>query len=271
MSTLPQPPSWVTASDLGRFRRDGFVVLHQCFDPAPLAREVANAFADAFADSSAGNVSREAAITFRYLPMMSEHTPVSLALLDHFISAAEQLIGGAVIPVRAKAVEYHGASSWHRDSDLAVASAGFACYLEPLTAATGALRVVPGSHRAREVPTSEDANRRAVAVETVPGDVIVFDEHLLHASHGGLVRRQWRVDYVRRPTADSEGVLVRDYFAAMYSPDWDGGYDIDTYPTYGRHWRRTCRPDHDTLLDALGAYAAAAAEESANLDRRRGR
>jgi hypothetical protein len=76
---------------------------------------------------------------------------------------------------------------------------------------------------------------------------------------------------VRRPTTDHERLLVRDYFAATYSPDWDGGYDIDAYPTYGRHWRRTCRPDHDALLDALGAYAAAAAEESANLDRRRGR
>jgi hypothetical protein len=61
MSTLPQPPSRVTASDLGRFRGDGFVVLHRCVDPAPLAREVATAFADAFADSSPGNVSHEAA------------------------------------------------------------------------------------------------------------------------------------------------------------------------------------------------------------------
>jgi hypothetical protein len=252
----------VPAADVARFRRDGFVVLRDAFDPAPLVREVAAAFADGFAGTGHGNLSAEAAITFRYLPMMSERTPTSLGLLHRFLGYAEQFVGGDVVPVRAKAIEYHGGSSWHRDSELAIASLGFACYLDPLTGATGALRVVPGSHRTRGAAADGNTDG-AVAVETAPGDVIVFDEHLMHASQGGDVRYQWRVDYLARPAGGDEQAVARDYFAGMYSPGWDGGYDVDAFPTYGTHWRRVCRPADGQVLADAGAYAAAEAEESA--------
>jgi hypothetical protein len=39
----------------------------------------------------------------------------------------------------------------------------------------------------------------AHVIETEPGDLIVIDEHLFHASSGGAVRRQWRVDYLPVP------------------------------------------------------------------------
>lgn len=257
----------VPAEDIERFRRDGFVVLRGAFDPAPLAREVATAFARGFAATGHANVSAEAAIAFRYLPMMSEHTPDSLRLLNQFLGLAERFVGGAVVPVRAKAIEYHGASSSHRDSDLDIASVGFACYLDPLTHATGALRVVPGSHRSPDA-AGGGASDDAVAVETAPGDVIVFDEHLLHASQGGDVRYQWRVDYLARPSDDDGRAVARDCFAGMYSPEWDGGYDVDAFPTYGPHWRRVCRPADGRLLAELGAYAAAGDEEAAARRRR---
>ena len=255
----------VPGEDVRRFRREGFLVLREAFDPAPLAREVAAAFASGFAGTR-HNVSAEAAITFRYLPMMFERTPTSLRLLHDFLTLAERFVGGDVVPVRAKAVEYHGASSWHRDCDLEVASVSFACYLDPLTRASGALRVVPGSHRTRDVAADDVPD--AFAVETAPGDAIVFDEHLLHASPGGGVRYQWRVDYLARPSGDDGHTIARDYVAGVYSPDWDGGYDVDAYPTYGPHWRRVCRPADGQLLAELGAYAAADAAESAARRRR---
>ena len=256
----------VTDADVEQFRAHGFVVLRDAFDPAALGAEIDGALARGFAHVGPTNVSDEAGISFRYLPMMGERTPVSLDLLRRFGAMAEQLLRGPVLPVRAKAVEYHGGSGWHRDSDLDVASVGFACYLEPLTGATGALRVVPGSHRDGRPPSESPADEHAV--ETVPGDVIVFDEHLLHASSGGGVRRQWRVDHLARPATPAEDAVVRSYFAAIFSPDWDGGYDVDAYPSYGPHWRRVCDPDADALLDRLGAYAAAAAEEAASRHRR---
>jgi hypothetical protein len=243
--------------DVERFRTDGYLVLRRAVDGPALAAEVDRALADGFAPSGAINRSDEAAIRFRYLPMMSERTPVSLGLVARFRGTAAALIGRDVLPVRAKAVEYHGGSTQHRDSDLRLASVGFACYLEPLTASTGALRVVPGSH------LGDPADRAEVAVETEPGDVIVFDEHLLHASSGGTVRRQWRVDYLAAPSAPEEEEAVRRYFAAMFVVGWDGGYDLDRYPTYGPGWRRFCDPADDTALERLGAYAASEAEEAA--------
>jgi hypothetical protein len=258
----------LSATAIQRYRSQGFVVLRGVVDPAPLAQEVDEAFDRGFAHVGPHNVSAEAAISFRYLPLMSERTPVSLELLGQLRPLAEQLLGTPVLPIRAKAVEYHGASSWHRDSDLDVASVGFACYLSPLTAETGALRVVPGSHRDAAPPEAETTTAKQHAVETAPGDVIVFDEHLVHASQGGALRRQWRTDFIARPTTAAERATVTEYFTGMFSPDWDGGYDTTAYPTYGPHWQHVCPSADDALLEALGAYAAAAAEEDAARERR---
>jgi hypothetical protein len=52
----------------------------------------------------------------RYVPMMCEQTPVSLAFLDAFAHPAAVLLGGPVLPVRAKSVLYFAATAWHRDS-----------------------------------------------------------------------------------------------------------------------------------------------------------
>jgi hypothetical protein len=55
---------------------------------------------------------------------------------------------------------------------------------------------------------------------------------------------------------------VRGYFTDLYVPGWDGGYDVDRYPTYGEHWRGSGRWWLERL-DALGAHEAATAEEAA--------
>lgn len=263
--------SAVSVVDVERFRAEGFVALREVFDPSLLIAEVGEAFAVGFPGRRGNNVSAEAGIAFRYLPMMSERTPVSLELLRRFAPVAERLLGTPVLPVRTKAVEYHGASSWHRDTELDVATVGFVCYLEPLTAEQGALRVVPGSHRdldALGAETAETAETVGTAVETNPGDVIVFDEHLLHASRGGGVRHQWRVDYIAWPTSAAEHATVREYYAAIFSPEWDGGYDVDAYATYGPYWRQACTRAVDAALEAVGAYAAADEEEDAARRRR---
>ena len=109
-----------------------------------------------------------------------------------------------------------------------MASVGCLAYLEPARAATGALRVVPGSH------TDLVAAGPGVAVETDPGDAIVFDEHLLHGSTGGGVRRQWRADFVVDPGDAGEESAVRAWFAESLPDEAaDPGYAADRYPSYG--------------------------------------
>jgi hypothetical protein len=254
--------------DLRHFHAFGFVVLRSAFDPAPLAREIDDTLRDAAGSLSSAPVG-DAAIRFRYAPMMTARTPASLALLDRLEAIAGELLGGPVLPTRAKAVRYVGDTPWHADSTLALASLGCAAYLEPLHAENGALRVLPGSHH----PSFADALRHAKVagltaealpghvLETQPGDVILFDEHLCHASTGGGARRQWRIDYVREPDDDASAALVRTYFGGIFAPDWEGGYDVDRHPTYGADWLTSGRRAVSALA-RLGIYELAAAHEA---------
>lgn len=271
----------VTEREIAYFQTFAFVVLGQAFDPGPLADELDRALQDGFRSSFAVEVGGSG-IEGRYLPMMCERTPVSLSLLDRFAGPAEEMLGGSVLPLRAKGIEYFRSTSWHHDTDLAIRSVGFACYLDSLDAERGALRVLPGSHRAdfgadvqrmvnaRQAGTAIDGwitSMPGVAPETDPGDVIVFDEHLYHASAGGRNRRQWRVDYFLDPVDADTEALAQSYLAETYAPDWDGGYDVDRFPTYGEHWLASGRPWVERL-GQLGAYNLAAAEEAFARSRR---
>ncbi len=193
--------------------------------------------------------------------MMCESTPASLALLDALAEPATLLLERNVIPTRAKGTSYFGGTPWHRDSDLPIESIGFAAYLEPLDGDNGALRVLEGSHHdlASSPPaalTEPRSSECGTVVATKPGDVIAFDEHLWHASSGGSRRRQWRVDFVVDPISAHEEELARTFFARMFPPGWDGGYDSVKYPTYGQHWQESGRPWVDRLRQ-LGAERVA--------------
>jgi hypothetical protein len=249
---------------IAHYRTFGFVVLRGAFDPEPLSDEVDAALRDGCRGSFASAVARG-----RYVPMMAQRTPVSLSLLDTFCDTAAVLMGAAALPVRAKCVQYSGGTSWHADSERDLASVGFAAYLESLDATSGALRVLPGSHRpdfalalrAYPMPSGVGAVP-GYPVETAPGDLIIFDEHLHHASEGGSTRRQWRVDYVADPADARQEDEVRSYYAGVYAAGWDGGYDAQAFPTYGPSWLSSGRPCLARLTE-LGAHAAATAQEAA--------
>jgi hypothetical protein len=254
----------VDDADIAHFATFGFVVLRGAFDARPLSEEVDEALREGSRASFASVVARG-----RYVPMMTERTPVSLSLLDRCAGLAATLVGAPVLPVRAKCVQYAGDTAWHADSDRALTSIGCAAYLESLGADNGALRVLPGSHcRDFAHALSSHPARHDVAavpgfvVETEPGDLVVLDEHLHHASVGGAARRQWRVDYVIDPVDPEEEAEVRAYYAEVYALGWDGGYDAEAFPTYGSSWRSSGRACLERLT-ALGAHAAATAQEAA--------
>jgi hypothetical protein len=262
----------LTRQSADAFRTFGFVVLRGFFEPSPLAAEIDRVMADGLGDG----VSRTGDTQFQYVPMMTAETPVSLSLLDRAETVAAALLGGPVLPTRAKGVRYFGDTMWHTDSDSPLTSVGFLAYLEPVGAESGALRVIPGSHH----PQLRDAIRALGAaglaapglphhvVVTEPGDVILLDEHLFHASFGGGTRRQWRVDYVNAPVGAEAENRTKSYFASLYAPDWDGGYDVDRYPSYGPDWQSSSRAVV-ARLGALGVYELAAAQEAFMRSRRR--
>jgi Phytanoyl-CoA dioxygenase (PhyH) len=254
----------VDDADITHFATFGFVVLRAAFDARPLSDEVDEALRHGSRSSFASTVARG-----RYVPMMTERTPVSLSLLDRCAELAAALLSAPVLPVRAKCVQYTGSTAWHADSERSLASIGFAAYLEPLGADDGALRVLPGSHCSdfahalRSYPALHDVGALpGFVVATEPGDLIVLDEHLHHASAGGATRRQWRVDYVIDPVDPEQEEKVRSYYADVYALGWDGGYDAEAFPTYGSSWHSSGRACLERLT-ALGAHAAATAQEAA--------
>jgi hypothetical protein len=262
----------LTADGIAHFRAFGFQVLRDCFDAAALSDEVNRTLDDGVRSSFQVDVA--AGISFSYVPMMCERTPLSLSLLDAFADTAAALLDRSVLPVRAKATRYAAGAGWHRDSDLDMPSVGFLAYLEPLRADSGALRVLPGSHqpgfgaavaqyldeRSATGVEPDFTSLPGLAVETDPGDMIVFEEHIYHGSVGGSDRRQWRVDYLPDPTGDQEETLARRYLEQIFPLDWAVGYDPQRYPSYGEQWIRSGRPSASRLGE-LGVYARAAAFE----------
>ena len=114
---------------------------------------------------------------------------------------------------------------WHSDGDkdtrkLAYRHIKSMIYLDPLRRESGALRVIPGSHRLplnemlqpfqddhiKEQPTFfslEGKEIPAYAIETDPGDVVLFNQWLFHAVYGKAGHRRTIVLKFARWPADA--------------------------------------------------------------------
>jgi hypothetical protein len=124
---------------------------------------------------------------------------------------------------------YTGDTSWHSDGwHSNHVHVKIAFYLDELTRETGALRVIPGSHRVgepyadqlqKELPRSQELwgiggrDVPALALETRPGDAVVFNHNTKHASFGGgKARRMFTINCAQRyPAARLQE--LRDYIA----------------------------------------------------------
>ena len=166
------------------------------------------------------------------LRMMSNDTPFFASLLEdtRFAKAAEQMFG-KVIGYNIDADRYTGDTVWHYDAggyeDIGVK---FAFYLQPVGAETGALRVIPGSHKkelfdelekyepigpkwTRNAATPEEkqlaiehiGNMPSYICESKPGDVVAFDLRTYHSSLGGSNdRHMCSVVYHKDPETPEE-------------------------------------------------------------------
>jgi len=275
----------LTTGQVDHFRTFGFVVLRGYLDDqaAMLCAETDAAIRDAYAATYDERVID--GISGHYLPMASRLTPVSAALVcddPRLIDAAQQLLDGPVIPECPEGILYFAEAGWHTDDGIGVRGVKFAAYFDELTAGSGALRLVPGSHHPeqgarlaaysrRQMPVRSDAEAAAYQASfpgyvaaTAPGDVIAFDLHTWHASIGGRDRLAWTAVYQRCPetTAERDRTLrsVHDSFEQAFR-----GFDRDRYPMW-RDWlggaaghpRRVPvidRMRHAGVLDLPGARA----------------
>jgi hypothetical protein len=153
---------------------------------------------------------------------------------------------------------YVGDTQWHSDLDWAGGSIGtprlkyykMAFYLDPLTRSSGALRVIPGSHRfgeayaeglEKQVRKSQDlwgisgAEIPAMALETNPGDVVVFNFATKHSAWGGSQQRRMFTINATAHYADEDIPYLRDIISGA------ARFWIDK--VYGEPMLRTATPE----------------------------
>ena len=179
-----------------------------------------------------------------YCCLLGPWAPRTVELVDsrRLVGLAERLVGGPVLPspCDTQGILYFDHAGWHNDTGIAVRGVKLVAYLEPLDADTGALRVLPGSHRLPDAalghlhsPEVDVPDVPGHAIETEPGDVIAFDPFLYHANAGGKDRHQWTTTYLREPATPSQRAALIEWYE-------DGASDLDELPVgyrpFGRSW-----------------------------------
>jgi Phytanoyl-CoA dioxygenase (PhyH) len=231
--------------DVDRFRCFGYLVLRGFLDPElvrdlreEMVRTMLAVHRDRYHERPAMS-----GMAGHYTCMLGPWAPRTVELVDsrRLVQLAERLVGAQVLPspCDTQGILYFDHAGWHNDTGMGIRGVKFVAYLEPLEAASGALRVLPGSHR-----LADSALRHLYSLDvdvpdvpgqvlaTAPGDVIAFDPLLYHASWGGKDRHQWSTMYVREAITPSwrEGLL--EWYA-------EGARSIDQLPDGYRPFDRS--------------------------------
>ena len=161
-------------------------------------------------------------------------TPFLSSLLEdsRFYGWATQILGDETIGSYSRSTSFDGqVTGWHPDVRWREwEGLKFGFYLQSVTEATGALRLIPGSHDEPLYSDLDSINfgtapgsgkdRTAVEVEEVPafiataspGDVVAFDNRTWHASYGGFKgRRLCTIGYFAAPKNDAQREAVKQY------------------------------------------------------------
>lgn len=212
-----------THQQIQHFRAFGFVVARSLFTPdeavALRGEVVAGLVAEFGGLGTDDDPGAAGGIRGDYLALALDRTPLSQSLMaddPRLFQGSVELLGQTTVPTLPIATCFTSNAGWHADHDPGVDGLKFLAHLDPRTAATGALRVLPGSHTtgfadrlqsywAQDPGASGFENWPVphVVVETEPGDVIAFDAHLIHSSAGGDKRVAWTIEYLCWPGTDS--------------------------------------------------------------------
>ena len=155
-----------------------------------------------------------------------EYSPTLMRFIedDRIYLIGQDLLGENIILNATEGNLHVGNTEWHGaiDPPGTVAAVKIAIYLEANTKDTGALRVIPGTHKYEFGMLMEPMHQQhenpsqmpfgvlgpdmpCVVLETQPGDLVVFPERLWHAAFGGRAGRpQHAVNYQAYPASDEQ-------------------------------------------------------------------
>jgi hypothetical protein len=213
----------LTAQQVAFFDDFGYLVL-----PGLLREEIGwitSEFTSVFIDR---NLVHDPSQRTCVVPFIDSRQKLS-ALLDHpkVEGVAASLLGDDFNYVGSDGNYYSGDTAWHSDGFHRVGKfIKIALYLDPVVKDTGALRVIPGSHRvdledswaarqARKAPELWDIAQRdvpAVSLDSTPGDVVAFNHNLMHAAFGGSnERRMFTLNCCRHCSTPDEIADLESY------------------------------------------------------------
>ncbi len=203
----------LTQQQLGYFETFGFLKF-----PGLLVdevEEITRRFEKIWADHGGGHHGREHDRERRsaLVPFIDQDEYLS-ALIDHPVidGAAASILGDDYNYTSSDGNFYVGDTGWHSDNYgmSRYKPVKMALYLDPVGRETGCLRVIPGSHHFGDAfgdalhkgaPRSTEPHQEelwgitgaevpSVALESQPGDLVVFNQALKHGSFGGGDRRR---------------------------------------------------------------------------------
>jgi ectoine hydroxylase-related dioxygenase (phytanoyl-CoA dioxygenase family) len=245
--------TYLTEQQLASFRTFGFLAF-----PGLLAdriKRITEEFEAIWAANGGGHNGQAHDGTARScsVQFIDQNAYLSTLLDDPRIKGiAASILGGDFNYMGSDGNFYTGDTRWHSDGyggRGGMLHIKIAFYLDPLTRDTGALRVIPGSHRVGE-PFAEElqSNIRAsdqvwglqgreipaIALETTPGDILVFNHDLKHAAFGGSQRRRMFTMNCCQRYPQGRLQDLRDYIA--------GGARFWVEQAYGETMIRTADP-----------------------------
>ena len=254
----------LTEQQLRYFDTFGFLKFPGLF--ADEADAISEAFERVWADHGGGHRGEEHDHQQRsaLVPFIDQSEYLSALLDDPRIDGiASSLLGDDFNYTASDGNFYVGDTAWHSDGyrDKKYLSVKMALYLDPVSRDTGCLRVIPGSHRfgdgfagaLQEVaPNSRTRNTEelwgipgidvpAVALETQPGDLLMFNHTVRHASFGGGTRRRMFTINPQERFREEDLPELREQIAGM-AKFW-----IDS--AYGEAMLRTASPSRMRHLE----------------------
>jgi hypothetical protein len=185
-----------------------------------------------------------------WVPATDRYTPCATNLLadERFRAIAVELLGRPVLGEGTDGSFYVGDTPWHHDSvhPELVEAVKFTLYGDPIDGDSGALRLIPGSHRA--APLSPGACSHVV-FDTRPGDAVVFDVRVWHGAFNGGCRVAGSINYRIDPATDREIEACRAYFARTHHHvGYRYGTGVKLYPEY---WRSLSHPAHRHWVERM--------------------
>ena len=238
------------------FETFGFLALRQVFSPVEM-ETITGAAEEIWAveeglPEGGGEYSGATAVAaiFEKHPMLT-----SLVEDDRIYNVIEHLLGPGFIWAGSEGQIGRISTTWHNDrpgkNQNTYTRLKAHIYLDPTTKETGALRVIPGSHRSPyhdslkplmqyhikyEGLRSKDESKPSSlpslpfgvvssdipshAIESNPGDVIIFHQNAYHAVYGGLGerRRYIAMKFAAKPMTEEHINLIKENTAYIFHP-----------------------------------------------------